>query len=963
MLDSGSILQNRYMIVNKIGQGGMGAVYEAKDQRLGVKVALKETIVSGDSLEKAFEREAKLLAKLRHPVLPVVSDYFFENNGQYLVMQYIEGKDLGQLLSERGAFSLIEVLTWTERLLDALDYLHNQQPPIIHRDIKPNNLKLTNRGEIILLDFGLAKGSATLVQNTNSSSVYGYTPHYAPIEQIEGTGTDARSDIYALAATLYHLLTGVKPIDAMPRVLGLINGQGDPLRPAHEINYKIPLPISQLLTSALSQKRDERPSSATDMKIALQTAIKATNDPNILALLNSTLKLNAPQTSDGWPLATKPVDGSNELSTLIQTEKVLSSNSSNKTEKIEKTDRVDGLSKINSVNGVKEKEPITKPQISTQETQLATQANATVIKAKEKNSRMPFVLAIGSVFVLACVLVTALFFLFNPRKEHTTIVAVDAFNASRDQNKPTLLSAKEILSKGLNEPRYYEFIAEAGEIKLTLNVVSNGSTVNVEVFDKDSKALRYKDNSTTLYTTSSNYANEQVGGIILNPTKQKIILKLSSTYPNEVKACRLRIKGEIELAKATKENSAVLEALSAEFKDRDNPIALATNEILRPGSEKALYYSILADVGEIKLTLDVISNGATVGVNVFDSESKLIRYSNGSTEFSLSSTAYKHEKDSIVIQNQTKQNFLIRIYNVYPNDLKAYRLSLKGPIKFSKDSKKDNSFSSLLSEFKDRDNPTILGSNEIINRGNAKDLYYTFRLEPGNLNLVLDLIANGSTLSVQFFDDKDELMKFDDNSTNFSITSNNHNERTAISLTNEHNQSVLMRISNVYPDSIMAYRIKLDGDLQIIKPDQNANKAFESLTKLFDARDNPTELTLSEITGSGNEKDLYYTFFANEGELKLNVELVASGGTLNIELFDENNNPIICKDKNRIFSITSKIFSITTTDNKTIQQSVVAQINKEQHLIMRISNVYPNSIKDYKLQLSGDLDLPSSEEP
>jgi serine/threonine protein kinase len=198
MLEPNTILQNRYLIVSLLGQGGMGAVYMATDQRFGSTVALKQTLVNGDSLRKAFEREARLLNGLRHAALPVVIDYFTEGEEVFLVMQYIAGDDLNARLEKSGGpFRYEEVLLWADQLLDALDFLHTHQPPIIHRDIKPQNLKVTPRGEIILLDFGLAKGSAELALSTSSASIFGYTPTYAPFEQIQGAGTDARSDIYS----------------------------------------------------------------------------------------------------------------------------------------------------------------------------------------------------------------------------------------------------------------------------------------------------------------------------------------------------------------------------------------------------------------------------------------------------------------------------------------------------------------------------------------------------------------------------------------------------------------------------------------------------------------------------------------------------------------------------------------------------------------------------------------------
>jgi formylglycine-generating enzyme required for sulfatase activity/predicted Ser/Thr protein kinase len=271
MLTQNSVLQNRYLIVRQIGQGGMGAVYLARDQRLNNDVAIKETFANTDRLRRAFEQEAQLLAALRHPALPVVSDHFVEGDGQFLVMQFIAGNDLETLLHRQGyAFSPREVIEWADQLLDALDYLHTQEPPIIHRDIKPQNLKLTERGQIVLLDFGLAKGQV-IAEIGAPLSVLGYTPNYAPLEQIKGQGTDARSDLYSLAATLYYLLTASMPADAIARVEALAHGQTDPLRRAEEINPHVPLHISNVLQRSLSINRERRFASSREMKSALHS--------------------------------------------------------------------------------------------------------------------------------------------------------------------------------------------------------------------------------------------------------------------------------------------------------------------------------------------------------------------------------------------------------------------------------------------------------------------------------------------------------------------------------------------------------------------------------------------------------------------------------------------------------------------------------------------------------------------
>ncbi|HZI46907.1 MAG TPA: serine/threonine-protein kinase, partial [Pyrinomonadaceae bacterium] len=148
MLSPETVLQGRYRVVRQLGQGGMGAVYEAVDLRLDTVVALKETLFTEERLRKQFEREARLLARLHHPALPRVSDHFTESDGQFLVMQYIPGEDLFEMQTRRqSAFPQTEVLRWADQLCDALDYLHTQDPQIIHRDIKPQNLKLTSRGQ------------------------------------------------------------------------------------------------------------------------------------------------------------------------------------------------------------------------------------------------------------------------------------------------------------------------------------------------------------------------------------------------------------------------------------------------------------------------------------------------------------------------------------------------------------------------------------------------------------------------------------------------------------------------------------------------------------------------------------------------------------------------------------------------------------------------------------------------
>lgn len=273
MLDSSTLLQNRYRILRQLGKGGMGAVYEAFDERVSCIVALKQTLVETEELRRAFEREAQLLANLSHPALPKVTDHFRETDRQFLVMEYISGTDLAQLMALRGsAFPLPDVLSWADMLLDALEYLHTSPTMIIHRDIKPANIKLTEKNKIYLLDFGLSKGAAGQMATLNASqSVAGGTPNYMPLEQATGFGTDPRSDLYSLAATLYHLLTGVVPPSVTIRLAALKDNQPDPLL-ANNQSRALPPAVASVLFKAMEIDRNKRPGSAEEMRRMLQDA-------------------------------------------------------------------------------------------------------------------------------------------------------------------------------------------------------------------------------------------------------------------------------------------------------------------------------------------------------------------------------------------------------------------------------------------------------------------------------------------------------------------------------------------------------------------------------------------------------------------------------------------------------------------------------------------------------------------
>jgi serine/threonine protein kinase len=250
-LAPGSILHNRYRIEGTLGKGGMGAVYLAYDQTLEIRVAVKENLNVNPESERQFFREATLLAGLRHPNLPRVTDHFVLEGRQYLVMDYIAGVDIHTRVHQQPP-SVDEVLRWADALCDALQYLHTHQPPVIHRDIKPANIKLQPDGTIVLVDFGLAKvyehGAAA-----TSTGARGLTPGYSPPEQYGGARTDARSDQYALAATIYALLTGRPPADSIERMLDKVA-----LVSACSLNPSVPAHVDTALSRALALERADR---------------------------------------------------------------------------------------------------------------------------------------------------------------------------------------------------------------------------------------------------------------------------------------------------------------------------------------------------------------------------------------------------------------------------------------------------------------------------------------------------------------------------------------------------------------------------------------------------------------------------------------------------------------------------------------------------------------------------------
>jgi serine/threonine-protein kinase len=276
-LKAGEVLRNRYKINKIIGQGGMGSIYLADDLRLeGRLCALKEVehdrSMPVDSLKQAreqFLREATVLARLDHPNLPKVSDFFSIGGRDYLVMDYVPGKDLRTLMLEARQQNIFlserEVLGWASQLADALTYLHNQKPPILHRDIKPSNLKLTPNGLVKLVDFGLVKILASDEMTITILQCRG-TALYTPLEQYGGESghTDARSDIYAFGATLYHLLTNSRPVEARELFL-----RPESLAPPRQLNQDISLRTERAILWAMNLHPEGRPQDVETFRQAL----------------------------------------------------------------------------------------------------------------------------------------------------------------------------------------------------------------------------------------------------------------------------------------------------------------------------------------------------------------------------------------------------------------------------------------------------------------------------------------------------------------------------------------------------------------------------------------------------------------------------------------------------------------------------------------------------------------------
>ncbi|MEW5869210.1 MAG: protein kinase [Chloroflexota bacterium] len=263
----GTVLQGRYRIDQELGRGGFGAVYRAWDNNLSRACAVKENLDTSPEAHRQFAREATVLANLSHPNLPRVTDHFvIPDQGQYLVMDYVEGDDLATILQRQGTLPLGRTIGWVTQVAEALEYLHSRVPPVFHRDIKPANIKITPQGRATLVDFGLVKVSDPHLKTTVGARAV--TPGYAPPEQYGRGSTDARTDLYALAATMYSMLTGRDPLESVQRI------SGGWMPPASQVNPRVPQPVSQVIERGMALDPRQRYQNAQEFKAALQAALQ-----------------------------------------------------------------------------------------------------------------------------------------------------------------------------------------------------------------------------------------------------------------------------------------------------------------------------------------------------------------------------------------------------------------------------------------------------------------------------------------------------------------------------------------------------------------------------------------------------------------------------------------------------------------------------------------------------------------
>ena len=261
MLEIGSLVDGKYKILNKVGQGGMSVVYLAMNEKANKQWAVKEVRKDGvldfESVKQGLVAETDILKKLSHPNLPSIVDVIDTEDSFIIIMDYIQGNSLNKALEEYGAQPQENVIEWAKQLCDVLGYLHSRVPPIIYRDMKPANIMLKPDGNVTLIDFGTAREFKA--KNLADTTCLG-TVGYAAPEQFGGMGqTDARTDIYCLGATLYHLVTGMNPCEPPYEI-----------KPIRDINPALSSGLERIILKCTQRDPNDRYQSAAELMYALE---------------------------------------------------------------------------------------------------------------------------------------------------------------------------------------------------------------------------------------------------------------------------------------------------------------------------------------------------------------------------------------------------------------------------------------------------------------------------------------------------------------------------------------------------------------------------------------------------------------------------------------------------------------------------------------------------------------------
>ncbi len=310
--------QGQYRITKQFGQGKTVSFYEAYDRKLEKHILLKKILVKleketisaqQEAQKRGFDAEANFLTEIKHDGFLQVFDYFSDADSHYLVMESVDGKNIGELIKKgETPVALVDIVDWGEQILDSLDYLHKKTPPVIYFNVKPPNVHLTSRGKIKLLATGIAArntGGANITKQAFDAESLNYSPLELIWEKLDSASQrailngydeksqqilmqqpDVRSDIYSLGATLYHLLTGKVPVDALERSITVLEGKTDPLLAPNEIDSNISIEISDVLMKALKIRRENRFDSALEMGVELEKAYFQLKERKTLELRN-----------------------------------------------------------------------------------------------------------------------------------------------------------------------------------------------------------------------------------------------------------------------------------------------------------------------------------------------------------------------------------------------------------------------------------------------------------------------------------------------------------------------------------------------------------------------------------------------------------------------------------------------------------------------------------------------------